>query len=258
MRRAFLFTVLLGLPVAACDSGSDPVLPASIQIADEVDVLLVGQTWLLDVTALDENGDPIEDAELAFESDNTAAATVDDQGRVTGVGEGLANISASAGAVSDEVAIGFVDLADPCTNAVAVGFDQPVRTSFQAGDCQLDDASFVDFWFFELEDSALVDVDMAAVGVGTTLWLFNETDPEPITDDPGGENDPSATMEAELGPGFYIIAAAAWPGQTGTYTLTVDATAPAAVVAGTPRPGRDAGDLKRPVRRMPGLVTPVR
>ena len=257
MRRTPLIAILAPLAIAACDSGSEPRVPASIDIADEVDVLLVGQTWLLDILVLDEDGDPIQDPDLDFDSDDPSVATVNGDGVVTGVGEGLANITASAGGVSDEVALAFVDAGDdPCVSALAIGFDQPVRSSLQAGDCRLQDRSYLDFWFFELDETAVVEIRMVstASGLGTTLWLFNETDPDRIAEDEGGPTAPLSEIEIELGPGIYFIAALGWPDQTGTYTLTVDG---AVLVA---RAALRSGDrtVARPVRALPAAPATAR
>jgi acetyl esterase/lipase len=70
--------------------GSVEVSPAEVQLVD-------GQTSPLTATVLDEQGDPLEDAEVTWSSGDTDVATVNADGVVTARGAGTATITAESG-----------------------------------------------------------------------------------------------------------------------------------------------------------------
>ena len=75
--------------------------PASIVIdPDRVKLAAVGNSVQLNAAVLDLNGHWIEGAEVTWASSDEAIATVDDQGLVTGVASGTAEITAQSGEVS--------------------------------------------------------------------------------------------------------------------------------------------------------------
>jgi acetyl esterase/lipase len=73
--------------------GSVEVSPDEVQLVD-------GQTSALTATVLDEHGDPMEDAEVAWSSSDTDVATVSAGGVVTARGAGTASITATSGGES--------------------------------------------------------------------------------------------------------------------------------------------------------------
>ena len=75
--------------------------------------LQLGETLQLSAEALDENGQAVAGVEFSWESSNTSVATVDATGLVTGVAEGTATITASAGDVQATVEITVVSAMQP-------------------------------------------------------------------------------------------------------------------------------------------------
>ncbi len=99
------------LLLAACDSDSPTqpppaAEPAAIEIAPEsVTLEEIGATATLEALVLDEEGEPIEGAEITWSSGDEEVATVDEEGVVTAVGEGETTITATAGEVNAEVPV---------------------------------------------------------------------------------------------------------------------------------------------------------
>ena len=69
----------------------------SVVVSPAADTVALGDTLRLLAEAYDENGHRVEGAELAWSSSNTSVAQVDGLGLVTGVAEGTATITATAG-----------------------------------------------------------------------------------------------------------------------------------------------------------------
>ena len=71
---------------------------ASVEVSPSAaDLTALGATLQLGAEAFDENGHAVAEAEFSWESSDVAIATVDAGGLVTGVAEGVATITASAG-----------------------------------------------------------------------------------------------------------------------------------------------------------------
>ena len=83
-------------------------LVSSVEISPPAATIAFGSTLQLTAEGFDENGIAVEDAGFAWESSNATIATVDAGGLVTGVGEGVATITARAGdgAAMAEVTVG--------------------------------------------------------------------------------------------------------------------------------------------------------
>ena len=96
-------------------------MPASIVIDPERAILTeAGMTVQLTAEVLDPNGHEIEDAEVSWSSSDVAIATVDDQGLVTGVSGGIAEITAQTGEVFSESLI----------SVKGTGLDREALTAF--------------------------------------------------------------------------------------------------------------------------------
>ena len=78
-------------------SATQPVV--SVEVSPSAETIAIGTTLQLSAEAFDENGQAVAGAEFSWESNNTSVATVDASGLVTGVAEGTATITASAGSV---------------------------------------------------------------------------------------------------------------------------------------------------------------
>jgi leishmanolysin/Big-like domain-containing protein len=93
-------TLVLLLAVAACSGSgpSDPNVPAEITLTPtDVTMAAVGQNVQLTASVLDQNGDPISDAPVAWVSADAAIVTVSGTGLLIGQGPGTAEVTATAG-----------------------------------------------------------------------------------------------------------------------------------------------------------------
>ncbi len=103
-RRQSLYwgTLSLLLAVAACSgSGSEPAVPAEITLSStEVTLAAAGQNLQLTATVIAEDGDPIPDAPVTWESDDPAVVSVSVTGLLIGQSPGTAEVTATAGDVT--------------------------------------------------------------------------------------------------------------------------------------------------------------
>ena len=83
---------------------------ASVEVSPAAETVGLGSTLQLTAVGFNENGDTVEGAEFSWESSDTSVATVDVSGLVTGVAEGVATITASAGSGEGMAEITVVDL----------------------------------------------------------------------------------------------------------------------------------------------------
>jgi hypothetical protein len=93
-------TLVLLFAVAACSGsgGSDPDVPTEITLnSTDVTLAAVGQNLQLTATVLDQNGDPIPDAPVAWESGAPAIVSVSGTGLLIAQGPGTAEVTATAG-----------------------------------------------------------------------------------------------------------------------------------------------------------------
>ena len=70
---------------------------ASVEVSPSAETIGLGSTLQLTAEGFDENEEAVEGAEFSWESSDAAIATVDGSGLVTGVAEGAATITATAG-----------------------------------------------------------------------------------------------------------------------------------------------------------------
>ena len=84
----------------------------SIVIApDEATLMSLGATVQLTATVLDQNGQSVEDAVVTWQSGDESVATVNAQGLVTAVGNGVARITATSGSVSSGIDVSVMQSA---------------------------------------------------------------------------------------------------------------------------------------------------
>jgi hypothetical protein len=253
LRTAALLLVGATLP-AACDLGTDPepAIPASIELLSEVDVLPAGQTTRLRATVLDEDGDTIDAPDITFGSSSSSIATVDTAGIVTGVGDGQAVITATAGAHSDTVELFVFRAADLCAIGLRLTAGEPVRASLQEGDCVeiFSDSSFTDIWFFDLEQQAAITLELTSQAFDAYLLLL-DNDNNVIAEDDDSAGGTDARIEATLEAGRYWILANQIPPEgapqpEGAYTLSLTSSTTTASTAAGPL-ALDARTQLRPV-----------
>ncbi len=116
--------------------------------------------------------------------------------------------------------------------------------TLDSGDCLQSDDSYQDFYAFRLGEAARVDLDLVSQDVSPYLFLLRADlgaqDPlvEVARDRNAGRTD-RASVSAPLPAGLYLVYAnSVAVGETGDYTLTVDAAAE----DGYDRPAVRAGD----------------
>jgi hypothetical protein len=99
--------VLLLAVVACSGSGvSDPNVPTEITLTPtDVTLAAVGQNVQLTASVLDQNGDPILDAPVAWESADPAIVSVSGTGLLIGQGPGTAGVTATAGEASSSATV---------------------------------------------------------------------------------------------------------------------------------------------------------
>ena len=90
------------ITASAGEASGSAVVPvmqpvASVQVSPSAETIGLGSTLQLTAEAFDENGEAVAGVEFSWESSDAAVAAVDAGGLVTGVAEGTATITASAG-----------------------------------------------------------------------------------------------------------------------------------------------------------------
>ena len=100
---------LLASVLACDDSSTDPVAsptPTSVTVsASSLSFSSLRETAQLTATVLDQNGQAMADAAIAWMSSEASVAAVDQSGLVTAIGNGVTNLTATAGAATAVVAV---------------------------------------------------------------------------------------------------------------------------------------------------------
>ena len=103
--------------------------PASVEVSPAADTLFaLGDSLQLNAEPLDANGNPVQDATIAWSSEDDAVATVDSNGLVTAAGNGTANITAAAEGASGNAAVTVSQV------IVEMGVAPAATTLFSLGD----------------------------------------------------------------------------------------------------------------------------
>lgn len=120
MFRKLLGVLTVGALVVACPS-DDPPVPTTVNVTPgNVDFDAVGATQQLSATVLDQDGDPIADANVSWSSGDQQIAGVDNTGLVMSAGNGTTQITAGAGDASGQAT---VNVAQVPTDAAAASGD---------------------------------------------------------------------------------------------------------------------------------------
>lgn len=99
--------LVLLFAVAGCSgTGSDPAVPTEITLnSTDVTLVAVGQNLQLTASVLDQNGDPLPDAPVVWESGNPGIVTVSGTGLLIAQGPGTAEVTATAGEATASAAV---------------------------------------------------------------------------------------------------------------------------------------------------------
>jgi serine/threonine-protein kinase len=176
--------------------------------------LTVGETLALQAEARDSSGGPIGNVDVRFRADDSAVATVSDDGIVTAVSPGSARISASAGQVTSTIA---VLVSAPAPNAPPRPASRPTTVAV--------DPTAVDIIPGESAQlrARVLDQNGQPMVGQTVRWVSANPGVASVTDDGRvtGERAGATTVTAGSGT------------RQGTVTITVSPT-PAASVSVTP------------------------
>ena len=131
---------------------------ASVQVSPSAQTIGLGSTLQLTAEGFDENGEAVEGAEFSWESSDAAIATVDGSGLVTGVAEGAATITATAG---DARGMAEITVENPDRAALAALYNATDGPNWRHNENWLTDAPLGDW----------SGVDTNAFGRVTQLFL---------------------------------------------------------------------------------------
>ena len=94
------------IPVSVMQSASSIMIEPS-----SATLMSIGATVQLSATILDDNGQPVADAVVAWQSGDEAVATVSAEGLVTAVGNGMAQVTARSGSVEASIPVSVMQSA---------------------------------------------------------------------------------------------------------------------------------------------------
>ena len=104
-------------------ASSQQVQIASVRVQPSADTLQVGSSVQLTATPLDASGNPVSGVSVSWSSSATSVATVDDSGKVTGVAQGTATISATAAGQTGKATVMVIP--DPPVSSAPAGSSRP-------------------------------------------------------------------------------------------------------------------------------------
>jgi uncharacterized protein YjdB len=212
---------------------------ASISVAPGNDTLLIGETLQLTATMRDANNAVVTGRTPAWASSSPNIASVSGSGLVTGVGDGVTTVTASADGRS---AAAILRVYSRCSTALApnITVGQIINGSLAATDCTLSDTTYADGYAITVTASTNVQIDLTSGAFDAYLFLLELTtngiellaehdDIDP--DDPANPSDPIDTnsrITFTLLPGhqYFILANAFTPRAIGDYQLKVSAVTP--------------------------------
>lgn len=117
----------------------------------------------------------------------------------------------------------FLNRGDPCTLALGIDFGQTVNGQLDPADCQLEDLSYADFYFFQGTATQQVTIELNSAAFDTYLGLANETATFIVEDNDGGGGTNSKIIATLPETGIYIILAnSLLPNQFGQYSLSLN------------------------------------
>ena len=151
---------------------------ASVEVSPSVyELTALGQTVQLTAEAFDENGHAVAGAEFSWESSDAAVATVDAGGLVTGVAEGVATITASAGEASGSAVVPVmqpVASVQVSPSAETIGLGSTLQLTAEAFDENGEAVAGVEF-SWESSDAAVATVDAGGLVTGVAVGVATIT-----------------------------------------------------------------------------------
>ncbi len=120
---------------------------------------------------------------------------------------------------------------DPCTMRVPIALGQTINGTLAAGDCALDDGTFIDFYSFNGTAGQPVSVSLTSSAFDTYLFLL-DPDGNILEENDDSGNGTSSRIPINSGviilpaTGQYIIGANSFDVSTGAYSLTLNARDP--------------------------------
>ncbi len=144
------------ITASAGEASGSAVVPvmqpvASVEVSPSAETIGLGSTLQLTAAGFDENGDAVEGAKFSWESSDVAIATVDASGLVTGVAEGVATITASAGSGQGTAEITVMDLMDPDRAALVALYEATDGPNWANNENWLTDAPLGEWYGVELD-----------------------------------------------------------------------------------------------------------
>ena len=126
---------LLSACVLAAACGGDSTGPAveTVTVSASTDQITVGETLQFSATAKDASGATVSGEKVSWTSSNTALATVDSTGLVTGVAAGNVSITALVGGVPGSAPL--VVLPNTCEGAITVSLQPGEHAVYGPTDC---------------------------------------------------------------------------------------------------------------------------
>ena len=125
---------------------------ASVEVSPSAETIGLGSTLQLTAEAFDGNGHAVAGAEFSWESSDAAVATVDAGGLLTGVAEGVATITASAGEASGTAVVTVDQSANPDRAALVALYNATDGPNWYFRDNWLTDAPLGDWYGVLVEE----------------------------------------------------------------------------------------------------------
>lgn len=211
---------------------------ASISLNTTNDTLLVGETLQLNATLRDTKGNVVT-RQVTWASNGPTVASVNGQGLVTAIGDGVTTITASA---DQQSASATIRVFGPCSTALApvIAVGQTINGSLASTDCKLNDNTYADGYALQVTTATNAQIDMTAT-FDTYLFLLELTAQGNLVQrsfnddvDPDDPNDPNDTFNTNsrivfnLQPGvqYFILANSFDPNVFGDYQLKVSLVTP--------------------------------
>ena len=196
----------------------------SVEVSPSAETIAVGATLQLTAEAFDANGQAVAGAEFSWESSDASVATVDATGLVTGIAEGTATITASAGDARGTATVTVVEevvAPDDHGNSIATATPVAIGATVQGVLTEGDED------YFEIP----VPTDGFSLGVftegntDTYGTLFDQNGVSLSSNDDSGEAFNFHIVQV-LDAGTYYLSISGLFGDTGNYSLVVEEAAP--------------------------------